>query len=193
VELIAELTPIVRDDDCSEWRPRVFAVEREDGTWAAWIQFRCGQSGESLLTSPIETTQADRDAVAYWATGLEDIYLQGALSRARRLAPGQSPADNAMRIVTRPVHLQQIDLYVLDFLHRAGAPRVETKSIFDDQIFANADLVRSFEYLEQRHGLIVRSTDGGRDWLELTELGCDCAKTASTTDECVENVAAQGA
>jgi hypothetical protein len=187
MELIAELTPIRSSDDCKEWRPRVFAIERDDATWAAWLQFKCGENGEVLLTSPIETTQPSREAVAYWATGLEDVYLEGALARARPLATSQSPAEALPHPAPRPVHLQQIDLYVLDFLRRAGAQRVETKSLFDDQIYANADLVRSFEYLEQHYGLLVRSTEGGRDWLELTEQGSTSLSMAMTHDAAAEN------
>lgn len=33
-----------------------------------------------------ETTQPSRDALRYWATGLEPTYLQGALERALRAA-----------------------------------------------------------------------------------------------------------
>ena len=186
MELIAELTPIRRNDDCRDWRPRVFASERPDGTWAAWLQFKCGENGQAILTSGIETTQANRDAVAYWATGLEDVYLEGALDRATPAGAGDTAAARPAPAAANPVHLQQIDLYVLDFLRRAGTPRVETKSLFDDQVYANADLVRSFEYLEQNHRLLLRSTEGGRDWLELTDHGFSSINMATMNESDVQ-------
>jgi hypothetical protein len=32
--------------------------------------------------SAVETTQPNREALAYWASGLEPVYLEGALERA---------------------------------------------------------------------------------------------------------------
>jgi hypothetical protein len=32
--------------------------------------------------SPVETTQPNREALAYWASGIEPVYLEGALERA---------------------------------------------------------------------------------------------------------------
>jgi hypothetical protein len=32
--------------------------------------------------SQIETTQPNREALAYWASGVEPVYLEGALGRA---------------------------------------------------------------------------------------------------------------
>jgi hypothetical protein len=60
--------------------------------------------------------------------------------------------------------------------------RVETRSLFDDHVYNNADLVRSFEYLEQQHRLLVRNTENGRDWLELTEHGAESLDTATSSD-----------
>ena len=37
-----------------------------------------------------ETTQPNRDDLAYWATGVEDVYLEGAL---RRIERGEAPTD----------------------------------------------------------------------------------------------------
>jgi hypothetical protein len=61
----------------------VFGVERNDGTWGGWLQFRDAKSGETLKTGQ-ETSQPSRKALEYWATGIEDIYLQGALRRVER-------------------------------------------------------------------------------------------------------------
>lgn len=67
----------------------VLGIERTDGTWAGWIQFRDRNTNEKLRTGQ-ETSQPDRDALEYWASGLEDVYLEGALRRAEA-AHGNKP------------------------------------------------------------------------------------------------------
>jgi hypothetical protein len=52
-------------------------------TWEGWIEF-VTELGQRVVTDR-ETTQPSRDAVASWATGLEPIYLEGALQRAVRV------------------------------------------------------------------------------------------------------------
>ena len=60
--------------------------ERNDlGTWYGWLVFEPETGGETLHTER-ETTQPERDDLEYWAAGLEPIYLDGALGRAR---PGE--------------------------------------------------------------------------------------------------------
>jgi hypothetical protein len=55
---------------------------RADGRiWEGWIEFVPQGGGDALRTSR-ETTQPDRAALAYWATGLSATYLEGALARA---------------------------------------------------------------------------------------------------------------
>jgi hypothetical protein len=70
--------------DGTFWVPLIYGTERPDGTWEAWIEFR------PLDDSPIratdrETTQPNRHAVEYWASGLEPVYFEGAFSRAIQL------------------------------------------------------------------------------------------------------------
>jgi len=63
---------------------RVHAEEMPGGTWQGWIEFRSAE-GMSVTTDR-ETTQSTREAVAYWATGLEPVFLEGALRRAATAA-----------------------------------------------------------------------------------------------------------
>jgi hypothetical protein len=49
--------------------------------WEGWIEFSA-VDGSDTRRSPRETTQPDRDALAYWATGLSPTYLEGAFRRA---------------------------------------------------------------------------------------------------------------
>jgi len=66
---------------------RVHGQEQPDGTWHGWIEFRSAE-GRSLETER-ETTQSHRDGLAYWASGLEPVYFEGALARV--LGPGNPP------------------------------------------------------------------------------------------------------
>jgi hypothetical protein len=59
---------------------RVHAEQVSGSTWEGWIEFLT-ETGQRVVTDR-ETTQPSRDAVAYWATGLEPVYLEGALVRA---------------------------------------------------------------------------------------------------------------
>jgi hypothetical protein len=54
---------------------------RDDGMWEGWLEFLPLDGGEPLRTGR-ETTQPNRDALAYWASGLEPIYFEGAFERA---------------------------------------------------------------------------------------------------------------
>ena len=56
--------------------------ERDDGTWAGWLEFApTTETGETLVTGQ-ETSQPNRTAIEYWATGLEPVYFEGAFQRA---------------------------------------------------------------------------------------------------------------
>jgi hypothetical protein len=62
----------------------VFGVRRFDGTWSGWIQFREPKTNRKFRTGQ-ETSQPDRGALEYWATGLEHVYFEGALHRAEAI------------------------------------------------------------------------------------------------------------
>ncbi len=63
-----------------EWRVVIEGEKRRDGTWGGRVVF-VGQS-ENLRTEQ-ETSQPNRKALEYWATGLEPVYLDGAFDRAK--------------------------------------------------------------------------------------------------------------
>src|SRR5688500_7082896 len=48
--------------------------------WEGWIEF-IEQGGTDVRETRRETTQPDRAALEYWATGLSGTYLEGALAR----------------------------------------------------------------------------------------------------------------
>lgn len=78
-EVISEHPHPIRLDGVN-YRAFVHGVRRDDGTWAGWIEF---ETGSTRLRTGQETSQPNRDALAYWASGLEDVYFDGALKRAK--------------------------------------------------------------------------------------------------------------
>lgn len=62
------------------YRITVEGLKREDGTWAGRLVYR---DGVDVRVTDQETSQSDREALDYWATGLESVYLEGAFERAR--------------------------------------------------------------------------------------------------------------
>lgn len=64
-----------------EWTIEARGESREDGRWEGWLVF-VPADGSPPLATPRETTQSNRQALEYWANGLEPIYLEGAFSRA---------------------------------------------------------------------------------------------------------------
>lgn len=82
----------------------VVGEEREDGRWIGRIRFTPADGSEPFETDR-ETTQPNRDDLAYWATGLTYFYLEGALARGRRRAEAGSvgpPAAPTGRPTTGP-------------------------------------------------------------------------------------------
>ncbi len=65
------------------YRVLVCGKERPDGTWEGWLEFQPSDATHPVLRTDQETSQPNRAAVEYWASGLEAVYLQGALARAQ--------------------------------------------------------------------------------------------------------------
>lgn len=60
----------------------IYGEPRTDGTWEGRLEFVPLSAALSTRRTGRETTQPDRAALEYWATGLEPIYLAGAFERA---------------------------------------------------------------------------------------------------------------
>ena len=108
-EILVEFDEGIAAEDRTMWRARVLGAPNELRQWEGWIEFAplAGAAGATDAASAIdawlpterETTQPHRADLAYWATGLTMVYLQGALRRARtRGAP--RPAASAPAFVT---------------------------------------------------------------------------------------------
>jgi len=63
------------------WAVEVWGESLANGRWEGWLVF-APADGSPPLATPRETTQANRAALTYWASGLEAIYLEGAFARA---------------------------------------------------------------------------------------------------------------
>jgi hypothetical protein len=55
----------------------------DDGMWEGWIEFVPVDGTADVLVSGVESRQPAREHLAYWATGLTPVYLEGSLHRAR--------------------------------------------------------------------------------------------------------------
>jgi hypothetical protein len=83
-ELVHERDLVITDENGDVYAGiRVYAAPHTGTTWAGFIEFVRADGGPSLWTDR-ETTQSTVAAVTYWATGLEPLYFEGALERARR-------------------------------------------------------------------------------------------------------------
>ena len=74
-------TPV--QDDFGSYFARAVGRLAADHRWEGWIEFVPADGGGDVLVSPIESRQPERLHLAYWATGLTQVYLEGALGRAR--------------------------------------------------------------------------------------------------------------
>jgi len=82
-ELIHQHASPLLDAEGRTYAVVVFGEQRADGTWEGWIEFHPADIGQAILRTARETSQPNREALAYWATGLEPVYLEGAFARAQ--------------------------------------------------------------------------------------------------------------
>jgi hypothetical protein len=81
-ELIHEHHARIRTPDGVAYVPRTYAAQQSDGTWEAWLEFDPVDPRASVLRTDRETSQASRQALETWASGLEIAYFEGAFARA---------------------------------------------------------------------------------------------------------------
>src|SRR6266571_2877056 len=82
--LVLEFSERLRDPaDGTSYVARVYGRRRLDGTWEGWLEFVAVGAAVSLRTEQ-ETTQSSQQGIAYWASGLERSYLEGAFARAHK-------------------------------------------------------------------------------------------------------------
>jgi hypothetical protein len=70
--------------------------------------------------------------------------------------------------------LAEIEEYIFDLFRRERKNRLLTRAVFEStSAYANADLVRAFEALEKQWRMLVRYTEEGNDWVQLTPAGSE--------------------
>jgi hypothetical protein len=114
-EVLVEFTDPVRDSAGVLYIARACGAEMENGMWHGWLEFIDPDTGKALRSGR-ETTQPNRTDTLYWATGLTEVYLEGALERAQHplVRPGAKPAprpvfdEPAPAIVEEPVAAESI-------------------------------------------------------------------------------------
>lgn len=79
--LLQEYATRVVGSDEVEYVVKSYGEEREDGTWTGWLEFHPTDLARPVLRTGQETSQPNRGAIEYWATGLEPVYFEGAFSR----------------------------------------------------------------------------------------------------------------
>jgi len=85
--VLLEFVEHLRDPvDGTTYVARVCGRPRTGGTWEGWLEF-VAVGAAVVLRTERETTQSNRQGIAYWASGLEPSYLEGAFARARRDTP----------------------------------------------------------------------------------------------------------
>jgi hypothetical protein len=93
-ELIHDFAGEITDADGHGYSARAMGHKRQGRTvWEGWLEFSPLGGRGIVRRSPIETTQPNREALAYWASGIEPVYLEGALERAiaSRSDPARGP------------------------------------------------------------------------------------------------------
>jgi len=80
-EVLVAFTTQVSGRDGLRYEPRACGGTTEDGLYEGWIEFVPIGDGQPMRT-PRETLQPNRADLVYWATGLTQAYLEGALGRA---------------------------------------------------------------------------------------------------------------
>jgi hypothetical protein len=85
-EVLYRFETRLRDKEGRRYEVQACGRAREDGMWEGWLEFLPMGGGEPVVTGR-ETTQPNRDDLLYWATGITDPYLDGALLRTLRVAP----------------------------------------------------------------------------------------------------------
>ena len=79
--LVHQFMNSIRGEDGALYAVHVYGQARADGTWIGWLSF-VSPAGKVVRRTGRETTQSSQDQVAYWATGLQPSYLEGAFHRA---------------------------------------------------------------------------------------------------------------
>jgi hypothetical protein len=161
-EEFLEFENTIEDEEGRSHVALVVGEQREDGRWIGRIRFTLTDGSDSVETDR-ETTQPNRDDLAYWATGLTYFYLEGALARARR-RPERPPGGGLASpqpvgvASTRPVSAASHVPY--------GVPRLEvatTDPAIVERVLGTRDARPGTARQVLNAGLVVYEGLGGAD------------------------------
>ena len=82
-ERIEKFTTVVRDQDGITYEVEAVGATTAQGLWEGWLEFAPSNASLPILRTERETTQPNKQALEYWASGLEPVYFQGAFARAQ--------------------------------------------------------------------------------------------------------------
>lgn len=94
-EVLVRFTTPVKSEAGDLYEAEACGGISEDGLWEGWIEFTSETSGR-CYRSARETTQPNRNDLLYWAKGLTEVYLEGALKRALGPAVPVLPPDEVV-------------------------------------------------------------------------------------------------
>ena len=81
-QMIQQYTSEIEDINGVTYTVLACGEESDSGTWEGWLEFHPADKAMSVLLTDRETTQPNKRALEYWASGLEPIYFEGAFERA---------------------------------------------------------------------------------------------------------------
>jgi len=84
-------------DEFGTYYPRTVGRLAPDDMWEGWVEFVAADGGSDVLVTGVETRQPERQHLVYWATGLSQVYMEGALKRAR------NPVTVRVPVIDEPV------------------------------------------------------------------------------------------
>lgn len=82
-EVIQQYTPQFHDENGVAYVVTAYGEPIAGGTWEGWLEFHPIDKTSPVMRTGRETTQPNRSALEYWASGLEPLYFEGAFARAR--------------------------------------------------------------------------------------------------------------
>ena len=97
-------------DETGRYHARAVGRLAGDGMWEGWLEFEPLDRDDAVVVGPVESRQPEAHDLAYWATGLTPVFLEGALKRAlnpltvrTRVAETAASSAPAPRMHTVPV------------------------------------------------------------------------------------------
>jgi hypothetical protein len=81
-EIIQQYSPQFRDENGVAYVVTAHGEPTTNGIWEGWLEFHPIDKTSPVMRTDRETTQPDRSALEYWASGLEPLYFEGAFARA---------------------------------------------------------------------------------------------------------------